>query len=206
MNEDKFMSIYVQLKENSIGPEKKCKYNKKTVGTILKSSVLSLTALLCCSGIVGCKKHSMNQKPTNNVDVTKNELSETEKSTKYNYTEREIKLYEKTRTLKLLESNNMNEYTFNEKTMRREYAYTATDYLKIIELDDTYLLGFYNLADTYTVTEVCKALGYENLNSYLISTGYNNNGNPDKISWLVDSLDDISKMMYAEENENVGVK
>ncbi len=105
-----------------------------------------------------------------------------------------IDFYAKNKVGGLMHENGYVEYEKNEG--KQCYKYTANDYRKIEELNESHIYGFYILADEQTTDEVCKALGYRDLADYLKQAGYaDKHGLPDIIRWKNAERARIAKYM-----------
>ncbi len=198
MSDDKLLDIYEQLKTNSIGKEKVCKYSKKSVGTILKSTMLSFTALLCMAGVVGCKENSNQINSSNSIEQV---TEETPKYDFHGYDYNEIVNYSKARVKEMLDDNNYTNYEMSDNGYRCSYNYSKDDYKKLADLDESMLYGFYNLTDKKTLNEVCKALNYESFNDYLQKNNYANDS-----VWAFEQATELSLKMSEFSNNEVGLK
>ena len=207
MSDDKLLNIYEQLKNNSIGTEKVSKYNKRNAGTILKSTILSLTALLCMAGAVGCKNEVNNNTKSSDVLVQETDDYVPSIVRRHNYKNSDIILYEEVRVNHLMESYNLTDYYSLGDGIKRTYNYSKDVYEKMNDLDETYISGFYYLCDMSTVNTVCNALGYKDLKAYIVEKGFvNDNGEANISGWLWDELDSMSDVMYQEGYNDVRVK
>lgn len=113
----------------------------------------------------------------------------------YGFTTYQISTYQTLRLYDLLEANNLTEYE-PEQLTRRNYKYTADDYKKVAELDESYLYAFYTETTLETLTEVCQALGYDDIEDFLIRKGYvDKDGNPDVSVWYKYNKKEIAAIM-----------
>lgn len=113
----------------------------------------------------------------------------------YGFTTYQISTYQTLRLYDLLEANNLTEYE-PDHLIRRSYKYTADDYKKIAKLDESYLYAFYTQTTLETLTEVCQALGYDDIENFLISKGYvDKDGNPDVSVWYKHNKKEIAAIM-----------
>ncbi len=152
--------MYKNTLNNSIGRDKKVHDSRIHRRVALGVSFLTLLLTFSASSLIGCSKNFKND--LNNGGETIAEESEKY----YGYSITEISLYEQSRLKKLLEEYNLTDYTQN-GIERRNYNYTADDYKKIKELDETYLGGAYALFNKKSLDELCKALGYADFNDFL---------------------------------------
>ena len=112
----------------------------------------------------------------------------------------EISVFQQERVKALLEKNKLTDYTV--ENGRRHYSHTAEDYAKILELDETYLYGFYTLTSRATLDEVCKALGYTDIKDYLIQKQYvDSEGNPDVHVWYKQNKKDMIVIMREQKKK-----
>lgn len=198
MNDDKFLSIYNKLREESIGNTKRCNYKSKGKIQILKRAFLSITALLCCAGAVGCNK--INEQPKSIVESESQSFESSDlECNGYQYSR--ILTFSKIRSKELLDNNGLTEYYFDTDSLTSIYSYTATDYEKIDGLDESYIFGFYNLSDHNTVDEVCKALGYEGFYDYL-----NTNDLGSEFDWRSSEVYNTSLLMKERDSQEKKVK
>ena len=96
----------------------------------------------------------------------------------------------------MLKAHGFTEYEQPYLLGRRSYKYTAEDYKKIAELDESYLYAFYTSTTIETLTEACLALGYEDVKDFLLKNGYvNEDGNPDVGVWYKHNKKEIASIM-----------
>lgn len=182
--------IYEKTKNNSIGPDKKApaKRTKKSIATTISISLLIMT--LAASGLahylgVSTKKTTIDNQPTIEIEY-KNEYN--------GYKTREITTFARLRAIDFLKEHGITEYVTIED--RRDYKYSAEDYKKISELDESYLSALYTLTTPETFNEFLKALGYTNLDDFLISNNYlDSKGKASTRTWRIFDLEKISTIM-----------
>lgn len=204
MKEDKYKQMYKKLKESSIGKHKKCRANRFKQHVTLKVALSTILATLCATCIVGCKNNNNHYNKNNNSNHT-TYVTEYNNTNSYSvsnntYSPSEISRYQKLRVNELMTNYDMTDYTKDpDNNRRRIYNYTSDDYKKIKELDETYIYGFYLLADTNTVDNVCDALGYSNLYSYLTVNNYvDGQGEPDVEKWYDANTITINNIMIEQ--------
>lgn len=190
MKETIYQKLYEQLKKSSIGKNKRCRANRFKQHVTLKVALSTILATLCATCVVGCKNNShhynKNSESNSTTYVTEyNNDTNNYSSSNNTYSLSEISRYQKLRVNELMTNYNMTDYTKDpEDNRKRIYNYTSDDYKQIQELDDTYIYGYYLLADTKTVDNVCDALGYSNLYTYLTVNSYvDEQGSPSVEKW-----------------------
>lgn len=192
-NKKKYETMYEKLKENSIGPQKKCLDKRKKV--ILNSSIAAIALIftLTCSIGINKKIEKTISKISSNHDKTSS-MSNVDYISGYRVYD--VKTYSKLRVNDLLLQYNYTDYKVDNN--RRVYNYTFSDYSKIEELNESYIYGFYNFTDFKTLDEVCISLGYSNFQDYLIKNSYvDEMGNVDLIKWENEQL--IQMVNYMSE-------
>lgn len=200
MNEQYYQEIYESAKENSIGPEKKASASRKKQKLYINIAIGVLVASLATAGIVSifAPKNVEEQK------IPEQTISETvEYEREYNgYSDIEIGAYERLRAKDLLDDYGFTDYT--EEGNKRNYNYTSEDYQKITELDESYLYALYVITTENTFNEFLKALGYENLQAFLITNNYTDENNkPSLYAWALADLEEISLIMKGKTEEKV---
>lgn len=207
MKEDKYKEMYEKLKKSSIGKDKKCQANRFKQRVTLKIALSTILASLCTVCLAGCKNNDNYYNNSNNSNsttyVTENTNQENTNDYSYSsntYSPSEISRYQRLRVNELMTNYNMTDYTKDpENNRRRIYNYTSDDYKQIKELDETYIYGFYLLADTNTVDNVCNALGYSNLYTYLTVNNYvDEAGQPDVEKWYDANTITINNIMIEQ--------
>lgn len=185
--------IFAKLKKNSIGVSKRVKNKRIKIKASLKRGVATFLSIMTVASMAGCgllKQYDPEKHKTSkswNITDTWN-----------GYTYDEINNYEEARLDKVLSDYNMTDYTKN--GYKRSYNYTAKDYMNVVELDETYMHGFYHMTDSYTVNQFCISQGYKNFEDYLGKNGYtNSDGKTDINKWIADDLEIMSKMMDSRE-------
>lgn len=188
MEQDKLKRIYERAVANSVGKDKKCEYKKTIKNAIVKTATVTLILTLIASGLVGCEgKYKIDSDGELKITSTENQFSTYE-----------IACYQDSRVYNLLADYNFTNYEV--VGTKRNYHYTAENYKKIKELDESYLYGFYVITTHETTNEVCKALGYQDLKDFLISNNYvDKNNNPDISVWYKQNKEKIIKIMEEEE-------
>lgn len=194
------MSIYKRTTQNSIGTEKKCAFNKTTKNVAIKVASLTLLVTFISSSLVGC----MPQIQNNDNDLTPSPeygYSSNGYFTINGFTIHQISDYESERLYMLLDSYEFMNYTTVGIT-RRNYNYAAEDFAKIKELDETYLHAFYSNTTKETLTTVCNALGYKDIEDYLTRKGYLDiEGKPNVGVWYKNNQVIISEIMKKQSND-----
>ncbi len=187
-----YKNIFEKMKAKSIGINKRVKNKRIKIKATLKRSIATFLTILAASSMVGC-------------NVKNNEKNSTKSSTSYSmdkewngYTYDEITNYELKRLDETLSSNGLTEYEM--KGGNRVYNYTAQDYGKVPEFNDSYVRSFYIMTDSNTVDQFCMSQGYQNFTDYMDKNGYiNSDGSKDISKWYDDSLEAVSKKMSFRE-------
>lgn len=214
MKEDKYKEMYEKLKKSSIGKYKKCQANRFKQRVTLKIALSTILASLCTVCLAGCKNSENYYNKGNNSNSTTyvTEYTNQENTNDYSYSNNtyspsEISMYQKLRVNELMTNYNMTNYTSDpNNSHKRIYNYTSEDYKQIEELDETYIYGYYILADSTTVDYVCEALGYTNLYTYLTTNQYvDDMGNPSIDKWYDANNITINNIMI-EQSEKGKVK
>lgn len=191
MSKEELDKIYENAKENSIGPEKKSSAKRERKTITMKITVASLAAVLALSGLTGCvfKQPIPPQKEPTSISET------IEYKNEYNgYSDTEIGIYERLRLGDLLEAHGFTDYTM--EGQKKSYNYTKEDFEKIEELDETYLYAAYIATTKETFTNILTSLGYENLESFLISKEYvDKNGKASLYVWCIENMEEMSLIM-----------
>lgn len=195
MTEQEFKDIYEKLKNNSIGEEKKSSNKRIKVQATLKKGIAAFLSVFAISSMVGCGMHvKSNDEKDNNSVVSLWDINGTWNGYSYD----QIVDFEENRVKEVLEINHMEDYT--KEGHRRNYKYTADDYKKVIEFDESYIGGFYHLTDTYSLDQFCASRGYENFHDYLEKNGYTTEDGKDNLEkWQADNLEKISQKMKTRE-------
>lgn len=197
MNEqNKYKENYEKLKKNSIGSEKKCKDVRKKI--IINSSIAAIVLTFALTCFVGTNKtiNKIRNDININNDINNHDKISSISNVEYisGYRVYDIKIYSKLRVNDLLLQYNYTNY--QTENNRRIYNYTAIDYSKIEELDESYLYGFYIHTDSKTLDEVCISLGYQSLQDYLTKNNYvDESGKIDFIKWENESLKYMANYM-----------
>lgn len=187
-----YKNIFEKMKAKSIGINKRVKNKRIKIKATLKRSIATFLTILAASSMVGC-------------NVKNNEKHSTKSSTSYSmdkewngYTYDEITNYELKRLDETLSSNGLTEYEM--KGGNRVYNYTAQDYGKVPEFNDSYVRSFYIMTDSNTVDQFCMSQGYQDFTDYMDKNGYiNSDGSKDISKWYDDSLEAVSKKMSFRE-------
>ena len=191
MSKEELDRIYENAKENSIGPEKKssAKREKKTVA--MKITIGALAAILAISGLTGCVQKTIQPTPNESTSISEN----IEYKNEYNgYSDVEIGIYERLRLGDLLEANGFTDYTMDGQ--KKSYNYSAEDFKKIEELDETYLYASYIATTKETFMNILTSLGYENLEDFLIKNEYvDENGKGSIYVWCIKNMEEMSLIM-----------
>lgn len=187
-----YKNIFEKMKAKSIGINKRVKNKRIKIKATLKRSIATFLTILAASSMVGCnvknnEKHSTKSSASYSMDKEWN-----------GYTYDEITNYELKRLDETLSSNGLTEYEM--KDGNRVYNYTAQDYGKVPEFNDSYVRSFYIMTDSNTVDQFCMSQGYQNFTDYMDKNGYiNSDGSKDISKWYDDSLEAVSKKMSFRE-------
>lgn len=188
--------LFEKMKVNSIGNDKISEYKPIKKQIKFKFAKIAIITMLSMTCLTGCG---------NMISQDRNVTEQTIESNYNGYSLYDIHVFENYRLNTLLNNYNLTEYEENNRV--RSYSYTVEDYKQISELDDSYLYAFYNMCDTQTVTTVCNALGYQDLNDYLIKNNYiTKSGNPDTYEWSEANSENISNIMLEELSNGKGAK
>ncbi len=194
MKEQTYQEMYENLKKSSIGRHKRCKAKRFKQRVTLKVAISTILATLCATCLIGCKNNNNHYSKNNNYNnttyVTEYTNTNFEAPNNYSpssnsYSPSEISRYQTLRVNELMTSYNMTDYQKDpDNNRKRIYNYTSEDYKQMKELDETYIYGYYLLADSKTVDNVCDALGYSNLYTYLTVNSYvDSQGSPSVEKW-----------------------
>lgn len=196
MDNDRMDKIYKKTIENSVGREKKCFYVKNIKNSINKVAIETLVLVFIASSLMGCTGQFVKNNNDNiNLDVTESYTFVKE----FEHSSYEITMYQVNRVYDLLNSYNLNDFSYNGN--KKHYNYTSEDFKKIKELDESYLYGFYLVSDRETLNEVCISLGYNDIKDYLIKNNYvDKDNNPDVNVWYDYNKVNIDKIMSYENN------
>ena len=166
----------------------------KTQSIIRKTTVVAfLSVAMLCTACIGPGQSNHNEKSSSEIEAEYKFLIDDESG----YSADEVGVFEKLRAMDLLNENQM--FDYERKTLQRDYHYTAEDYAKIKGLDETYLYGFYILSNEEDANEMVKALGFENLDDYMIQKGYvDEDGNPSRDEWCKADIVIMRKIMVSE--------
>lgn len=190
-NNKKYEMMYEKLRENSIGPEKRCLDKRKKV--ILNSSVAAITLIFTLTCFVGINK-PIEKVASKNLDTRDKVSSISNIDYISGYRVYDVKTYSKLRVNDLFLQYNYIDYKVDNN--KRVYNYTFSDYSEVKELDESYIYGIYNFADSKTIDEVCISLGYSNFQDYLMKKGYVDElGNVDLIKWENEELIKMANYM-----------
>ena len=81
-------------------------------------------------------------------------------------------------------------YIFDAQEIFEKYGldygqkYSVEDYMKIPDINDENLIGFYEMRGREECEKIAQALGYEGINDYLVKNGYvKSNGEPSIKAW-----------------------
>ena len=191
MSKEELEKIYENAKENSIGSEKKssAKREKKTVN--MKITIVALASLLAVSSLTGCVFKTPEKPIKESVSITET----FEYQNEYNgYSDTEIGIYERLRLGDLLEANGFTDYKM--EGQKKSYNYTAEDFKKIEDLDETYLDASYIATTKETFNNILTSLGYENLEDFLIKNEYvDENGKASIYVWCIKNMEEMSLIM-----------
>lgn len=187
-----FERIYNNTMQNSIGEEKQCDYNKKTKKVTLRIALTTLTLIL----VTSCFINIIFPKIKDNFDNVLYARDEQHLELEYNgYSINSIRTYEKRRFYSLMRENGLTDYSQVDK--KRDYHYTVEDYIKMEDLDESYLYAIY--ISTVNINDFLIALGYTDLQDFLLKNNYvNEQGKPSVKTWRIETAKDISEMMLNE--------
>ncbi len=198
MSEEEIFNKFV---EKSIGNDKVSKKDFKTKKASFNGPLALLIGLIITTSLTGCfgdgKEVSTKPSPKQQTISEFNDADET-----YGVDPADVYYYRGERLEELLEKYGFIEYT--QEDGKRNYIYSADDYKKIEELDDSYLRAMYFLATPDDVNEMAKSLGYENIDDFMIKKGYvDEEGKPDHSYWAAANYVEIAKEL--SENNEKGV-
>ena len=81
-------------------------------------------------------------------------------------------------------------YIFDAQEIFEKYGldygkkYSVEDYMKIPDINDNNLIGFYEMRGREECEKIAQALGYDGIDDYLVKNGYvNSNGEPSIKKW-----------------------
>lgn len=196
--------IYDKTLENSVGIEKKCPFKKTFKNVVIKVATVTLLLTFMASSLTGCMGNIKNLNPTEETQITSSDSQNQNDDIKINgFEPYYIFNFERARVFELLEAYNLTEFEF--VSAKRDYKYTSEDYKKIIELDESYLYGFYVTTTRETLNEVCKSLGYENIEDFLNTKGYvDKNGKPSVSAWYDHNIQEITSIMEEAQQDMEG--
>ena len=185
-----------RMRTNSIGTNKRTTNKFIKTKKVLNIAMSTILSVVIAMSMIGCTKSNIEDKST--IQQEYSEIYED-----YGVHTKDIQEYEIERLEKALEETGLIDYTLNEDNLR-DYHYTAEDYRKINNLDETYLRSFYSIASDQSVDEMAKALGYNNLHNYLESKGFlYQNGNIDGQTWAAYDSIQIAKIMSQEQEKGI---
>lgn len=195
MSTDKMEKIYKKTLNNSVGREKKCFYAKNIKKTVNKIALQTLILVFIASSLMGCTAQLAKNNDLNNTNLNESENYTT--VVEFEHGAYEITMYQVNRVYDLLNSYNLNNFSYNGN--KKHYNCSSEDFMKIEELDESYLYGFYLVSDRETLNEVCKVLGYEDIKDYLVKNNYvDKDNNPDVNVWYEYNKANIDKIMSQE--------
>lgn len=203
MIQDNYKKIYENMKNNSVGSEKRCNNKKIKKRVKLNITLATIVGTIIISGVVGLNAKSKKDFLTYDEYKQTEDYKEYQKKYgTYGYSNKEIINYEIARSINLLEENNMTDYEQKAYGIK-QYNYTVEDYKKIDKLDESYLFGFYRATNQSTFSEILITLGYSSLDDFLLKNNYvDENGNPSVNEWMTYELNSTAKIMYeSEENK-----
>jgi hypothetical protein len=183
--------LFNKLKENSIGPEKRIqkRFTKKSIS---KKVFLSLISLFIAISMTGCIKDNN----TNSIFTDSAYFSIYDD---YGYTDSELEDFGIDRLDKLLDDNNLNNYT--KENRLREYNNTHDQYSMIEGLDESYVLSFYAVSSKESTEEFVKGLGYDSLNDYLEKHHYlKEDGKTNMRKWYRENTVNLAKLKNEEDS------
>ena len=186
MTEEERQEILSNMKDKSIGSEKKAK-----AGFFKKKIIMTISALALASTLLTACGYNSNKEATYSSSsvVTTNYQREDvyAMASENDLTMQQISNHQIARVLALLEEYGFTNYTSD--GLKRHYNYTYSDYQRISEMDDSYLYGFYSIADRESFEEMLKGLGYTDLDDFLVQNGYiKQSGKPDATLWFQQSV------------------
>jgi len=190
-----YKSIFEKLKQKSIGKDKRVRNKRTKIKATLKKSVAVLVSVMSAATIVGC---NLSNKKSNNSSKNETKIVQTVDKEWNGYTYYEITNYECNRLDETLSINGLTDYELNGGN--RVYNYTANDYSKVHELNESYVRSFYLMTDSNTVDQFCISQGYQNFSDYMMKNGYTNSDGSNNISdWYENDLEVMSKIMESRE-------
>lgn len=196
MDPKDLQKIYDRTLENSVGNTKKCRYKKTFKYVIMKVALITLLMTFVASCMVGC----FNDYKAKNTNFAQSVETFDENESLNGFSTYQISTYQNLRLYDLLEAYDFTDYTVDGS--KKDYHYTAEQYSQIKELDETYLYAFYTQTTPSTLTAVCKALGYENLEDFLLDNGYvDEDGKPNINVWYKKNKVEMSKIMKKAKDE-----
>lgn len=140
-------------------------------------------------GLTGCSVVKVERPET-----TEEKQEVTYANTYNGYKDYQIGTYERLRAMDLLEAYGLTDYSMDGR--KRHYPYTVEEFRAVTELDETYLYALYILCDRDTFMVVLEALGYEDLEDFLIRMNYvDDEGEPSLFVWAVADMELISEIM-----------
>ncbi|MBQ7031458.1 MAG: hypothetical protein IJN13_03695 [Bacilli bacterium] len=202
MEQKDLQKIYDRALENSVGNNKKCPFKKVFKTVVMKIALLTLLITFLASCMVGCFGNYKEE----DINFTQSgEAFENDGKTN-GFSTYQISTYQNLRLYDLLEAYDFTDFTLD--GTKRDYHYTEEQYSQIQELDETYLYAFYTQTTPATLTAVCKSLGYDNLESFLLDNGYvDKEGKPSISIWYQHNKVEMSKIMKkAQEDLNQGAR
>lgn len=198
MKMNQMEEIYKNMKNNSIGNDKKCSYKKVTKKAKLKRTIASILTILIISTFSGCYLKSSKDRNLSS------ETQQTEITNLFSsdFDVNELIAFEETRAIELLKDNGFSD--FDIIGFKREYNYTVDEFKEISGLDNTYLYGLYAVTTNNTFDKILKSLDYENLDDFLTQNNYVNNKNQPSVKvWNYRRLGEMRQIM---ENEKMEIK
>lgn len=202
MEQKDLQKIYDRALENSVGNNKKCPFKKVFKTVAMKIALLTLLITFLASCMVGCFGNYKEE----DINFTQSgEAFENDGKTN-GFTTYQIATYQNIRLYDLLEAYDFTDYSIEGR--RRNYHYTEEQFSQIQELDETYLYAFYTQTTSDTLTAVCKSLGYDNLEDFLLDNGYvDKEGKANINVWYKHHKIEMSKIMKkAQEELNPGAR
>lgn len=201
IKKEQYEQNYESMLKNSVGPDKRCPYTTTVKKALLSVSLFTLTTSFILSGLCGCAKIQKFSNPQSSIETKIEQSYDDNQEDKYHgFSLYDISTYQRLRTYEIMEENGFNNYT-TEGT-RRNYNYTSEDFKKLDKLDETYLYGFYTSTTGSTLNQVCGALGYENLEDFLIKNNYvDSQGNPSTMVWSQSNSVQISNIMAEQQQQ-----
>lgn len=196
MDSTNYQELYEKLKNNSIGEEKISNSKRTRKQVLLRVSLTTLASVILMTSLVGCgyqKNNNYNQTNT----TTESEYIFDDRG----YTTGEITGFRKGRVYELMKDNGYQDYEVN-NGMQRDYGLSVDQIKELSGLDESYMYGFYCVTTPNMAEKVAIALGYKNIDDYVIIHGYiDENGNPDYREWMHHDKENMVNLLFELEQE-----